>query len=198
VASVLASMGPPVHDAVVRRVHDPATRHAMCAGIASAEADADARRALMDVPPSDRDDEACVDTVGRAAAVDDAVLGWLGRQAEPGLLGAASRERSLGCVKLHAMWSDALATRPPTIYPALAVPLGHAVTRCAREMDPLLADTVRHKPDARALVVRAIDPFAFYEGSLEATCAALRGTGRLSDAVASDRLADALSHTCRQ
>jgi hypothetical protein len=199
VTEVLASIGPAAHAAIVRRLVDPATRGSMCRGIASKQADADAQQALLDVPADARDDEACVDAAVGLAAAGDAAVTWLAERGEPGLLGAAGKDKRLGCPKLRDAWTKAFAARPRDTYPALAVPLGYATRRCAAEMDGLLADLLVHRPAARGVVVRAIDPFGPYRGALRRTCAALRSVGPISDTeVVRDRAADTLSHACTQ
>jgi hypothetical protein len=199
VSSALAAIGAPAHDVVVRRLGDASTRGAMCRGIASRDANADARRALMDAPESGRDSPSCVDAVVSIAADDDVTLGWLAEKAEPGLLGAAGKEERLPCARLHVAWTKALAARPAEIYSALTVPLGYAVKRCTPEMDGVVADAIVHLPATHAFVVEAIDPFTGYGNALRATCAALpsiAGGGR-DNAVVRERARDALNHACK-
>ncbi|HEY3822254.1 MAG TPA: hypothetical protein VGL81_34050 [Polyangiaceae bacterium] len=198
VSGALAALGKPAHDAVVRRLGDASTRGAMCRGIASKDADADARKALMDAPESGRDSPSCVDAVVSLAAADDVTLGWLAETAEPGLLGAAGKEERLPCARLHVVWTKALAARPAQVYSALTVPLGYAVKRCTPEMDGVLADAIAHLPATHAFVVEAIDPFTGYGDALRATCAALPmvASGR-DPAVVRERANDALNHACK-
>jgi hypothetical protein len=199
VASALAAVGPATHDAVVRRMADASTRGAMCRGVASQGADADARKALLEAPQTSRDAPSCVDAVVSVAAGDDAALAWLGEKGEPGLLGAAGKDDRMPCARLHVAWTRALAARPPAIYSALVVPLGYAVKRCTAEMDGVVADAITHLPAAHAFVVEAIDPFEGYGKSLRATCAALpliAGGGR-DAAVVRERANDALNHACK-
>jgi hypothetical protein len=202
VSSVLASIGPPSRDTIVRRLEDAATRGAMCRGVASKAADPDARRALLSVPERARDAPACVDAVVRVAASDDAALAWLATSGEPGLLGAAGSNAAFPCPRLHVAWSKALASRPAETYSALTVPLGYAVKRCTAELDGVLADAIVHLPATRAVVVEAIDPFGGYGGALKATCAALPavadGTrGSRDSAIVRERAADAENHACK-
>lgn len=198
VASTLASMGTTAHAAVVRRLQDASTRGAMCRGIASKDADPDARKALLAVPVAARDADACVDAVVRIASDDPQTLGWLADQGEPGLLGAASKTDTLSCANLHVLWARVLTARPAEVHSALTVPLGYAVKRCAAEMDGVLADAIVHVPAARPLVVQAIDPFTGYGNALKATCAALPGVASGGDsALVRERAADALAHACK-
>jgi hypothetical protein len=197
-AAVLASAGKASHDAVVRRLADKATRGAMCGGIASPVADADARSTLRNVPAESRDDASCVGAVVTLAATDDATMRWLAQAAEPGLLGAASKLPTLDCVRLHRVWADALAARDSTQAAALAVPLSNAVKRCPAQLDGVLADALRSRPDAQAAVTGALDPFSPDDAQLKATCAALPmvATGRATP-IAKERAADTLAHGCK-
>jgi hypothetical protein len=198
VSSVLASVGKPAHEAIVRRLGDASTRGAMCRGIASKDAEPDARKALMDAPESGRDSPSCVDAVVSLASEDDATLWWMAEKGEPGLLGAASKEERLPCARLHVAWTKALTTRPVEIYSALTVPLGYAVKRCTPEMDGVLADAIAHLPATHAFVVEAIDPFTGYGNALRATCAALPMiAGGRDAAVVRERANDALNHACK-
>ena len=198
VSSALASVGKPAHDAIVRRLGDASTRGAMCRGIASKDAEPDARKALMDAPESGRDSPSCVDAVVSLASEDDATLGWLAEKGEPGLLGAASKEERLPCARLHVAWTKALTTRPVEIYSALTVPLGYAVKRCTPEMDGVLADAIAHLPATHAFVVEAIDPFTGYGNALRATCAALPMiAGGRDTALVRERANDAMNHACK-
>jgi hypothetical protein len=196
-AAVLATAGPAAHDAVVRRLADKTTRGAMCGGIALGGASADARTTLRAVPTTSRDDEACVGAVTTLAAIDEATLRWLEDEAEPGLLGAASRLSTLDCPRLQRVWAGALATRGAAQAASLTVPLSFAVKRCPAVMDGVLADAIRTKPETQASVLGAIDPFSADDASLRATCAALPlvVTGRASPVV-KERASDALAHGC--
>jgi hypothetical protein len=199
VSSTLASVGPRAHDAVVRRLVDASTRGAMCRGIASTSADADARRVLLAVPQAGRDSPSCVDAVVRAAADDDAALAWLALLAEPGLLGAAGTSSAFPCARLHVAWSKALASRPVEIDSPLTVPLGYAVKRCPAQLDGVLADAIVRLPATRPIVIEAIDPFGAYDGALQATCAALPAVaeGGRDTAIVRERANDTLSHACK-
>ena len=198
VASALASIGLPARAAVERRLVDASTRGSMCVGIASPRADDDARKALIGVPEIARDAPACVDAVVRVAADDEATLTWLAGRGEPGLLGAAGKSAAMPCARLHVAWVQAFAARTVNSYPALTVPLGYAVTRCAPEMDGVLADAIVHLPAAHGVVVEAIDPFASYGDALRATCAALQAiAGGRDTPVVRERATDALTHTCK-
>jgi hypothetical protein len=196
-AIVLASVGPIARAAIDRRLLEPSTRNTMCMGIASTDADPIARTALTETTEAGRDAPACVDAVVAAAAVDDAVLVWVAERAETGLLGAASRERTLPCAKLGRAWAGAFATRPRETYPALTVPLGRALARCTSDLDGVVADTLRRAPATHPLIVQAIDPWADYGGALRATCATLSPLLQSKDpAAVRERASDALAHTC--
>ncbi len=198
VADTLASVGPSARAVVERRLVDASTRGAMCAGIASRYGDADARSALFSVPQGSRDAPACVDAVVRLAVDDDWALSWLAERGEPGLLGAAGKSGVLSCARLHVAWVKALAARPAKLYPALAVPLGYAITRCPAQIDGILADSIVHSPAAHGVVMQAIDPFANYEDGLHATCAALPAIASGTDsAVIRERANDAMTHICK-
>jgi len=198
VSSALASVGPPAHDAIVRRLADASTRGSMCRGIASTDADPDARKTLLAAPVASRDADACVDGVVHIASEDAPTLTWLAEQGEPGLLGAASKSETIPCPKLHVLWARVLATRSSDAYSALTVPLGYAVKRCATDMDGVLADAIANLPATRPVVVAAIDPFTGYGTALKATCAALPTVvaGRDS-AIVRERASDALVHVCK-
>jgi hypothetical protein len=170
----------------------------MCGGIASPNADADARMALRNVPSSSRDDASCLGAVVMLAASDDAMMRWLAQVAEPGLLGAASKSGTLDCVRMHRIWADALAARDSTQAAALTVPLSSAVKRCPARMDGVLADALKSRPDAQAAVIGALDPFSPDDSQLKATCAALPAiaTGHASP-IAKERAADAVAHGCK-
>jgi hypothetical protein len=198
VAGALASIGPPAHEIVVRRLVDPATRGPMCRVLAGdANADADARKALLEVPTTARDDDACVEAVVGMAAADDEALAWLAERGETGLLGAAGKDKRLACPRLKVAWASALATRPKDVYPALSVPLGYATRRCASDLDGVLADTLLHRSAARGVVVMGLDPYAFNAGSLTATCAALRSIGSIGGTqLLRERVSDTLAHAC--
>jgi hypothetical protein len=198
VSGVLASAGAAAHDAIARRLVDASTRPAMCRGIASRDADAEAHRVLFGVPEAARDSPACVDAVVRIAADDDVALGWLAGQGEPGMLGAAGKEDVLPCARLHVAWTKALTSRARETHSALTVPLAYAVKRCPAEMDGVLADAIVHLPETRGVVVTAIDPFDRYGGALHATCAALpMVAGGRDSPIVKERANDALTHACK-
>jgi hypothetical protein len=151
------------------------------------------------VPESARDAPACVDAVVRVAAGDETALMWLAERGEPGLLGGAGKNDAMPCARLHVAWARAFASRPTSAYPALEVPLGYAVTRCAVQMDGVLADAIVHMPAAHRVVVNAIDPFATYGDGLHATCAALPkviASGQ-DTPIIRERANDALTHACK-
>lgn len=197
IAGVLASIGPQAHAAVERRLLDPKTRGAMCDGITLPEASGDARSLVLAVPPEARDHPSCVGLVIDMAGSDDAVLGWLASNAEPGLLGATAKS-TLACPRLATVWQKALSTRPPETHAALTVPLQQSIRRCTAALDPVLAELLAKAPRARTCIMQAIDPFGGELAELAQTCAALRaGYTNGEGARIRERARDALSHGCK-
>jgi hypothetical protein len=196
-AAVLAAAGPAAHEAVVHRLNDKATRGAMCGGIAGPNGSADARAALRAVPSASRDDATCVTSVVTVASTDDVTLHWLAREAEPGLIGAASRLSTLDCSRAQRLWTEAIAVRARVLGNALTVPLSDAIKRCPAAMDGVLADAIRTKPDAVATVVGAFDPFSPDDAALRATCQALPlVASSAATPVTKERAANAVLHGC--
>jgi hypothetical protein len=196
--SLLASVGPPAHAAVERRLKDGASRRAMCSGIAAPDASQDARNTLLAVPASSRDDAACVTAVVAFTAADDAPTPWLATNAEPGLLSSVAKSTDVPCARLHTLWAKALVERPPGVYSALTVPLSFSIKRCPDAMDGVLGDAIQRVPAVRATIVNAVDPFGGETSQLKVTCEALPIVTRGSDAgIVSERANDALQHGCR-
>jgi hypothetical protein len=198
VSTGLASVGVAGKDAVERRLADGSTRAAMCRGIASPEASAEARKSLMTVPAASRDNGYCVDAVVKIAVDDDETLAWLATSSEPGILGAAGKNELMPCPRLHTVWSKALAERGADAYTALVVPLSNALKRCPKELDGVLADAITRTPASQFVVAGAIDPFGSYSGNLKATCAALPAIANNAKAqpVSRERARDAIAHSC--
>lgn len=197
IAGVLASIGPLAHGAVERRLVDAKTRKAMCDGIALPEASGDARSLVLAVAPASRDDPSCVALIIDLAANEDAVLGWLAANAEPGLLTATAKS-NLPCPRLAAVWQKALTTRPPEAHPALAVPLQLSVRRCNKDLDPILGDLLAKAPRARATILKAIDPFGGELGEMSETCKALRAGYANGEApLIRERARDAVASGCK-
>jgi hypothetical protein len=199
IASVLASAGPAATAAVARRLEDSATRGAMCRGIGSPDASADARRVLMTVPATSRDHASCIEAALKMAAENDAALDWLATKAEPGLLSAAGRSEEFPCPRIKSLWTSAFASRPFAAHATLTVPLMNAVARCGPQMDPVLADALGRWPVTHTLIATAIDPYGAETASLKATCTALHAVAsNTSDsALVRGRASDALTHGCR-
>jgi hypothetical protein len=196
-ASVLASVGPEGDAPVTRRLEDATTRGAMCRGIGSPDASVDARRVLMNVPASSRDDASCVEAVLKFASDDDAALDWLARSSEPGLLSAAGSHDEFPCARLKPLWASALATRPAATHSMLTVPLLSSVRRCASTLDPVLAEGLDHDPAAYALIVSGIDPYGAETQDLHTTCAVLRsGAGARGSSLTRERASEAIAHGC--
>lgn len=198
IAGVLASVGPPAHAAVERRLRDPKTRSAMCDGIGLPEASADARGLVLGVGPEARDQPSCVGVVLGLATREDPVLDWLAKTSEPGLFGAAARSE-MPCPRLAAAWKKALVERPAAEQPALVVPLKLGLGRCATALDPVLAETMGAVPAARATVVQALDPFSAEISDLKATCATLKQRWMSAESPrVRERAEDALANGCRR
>jgi hypothetical protein len=198
VAAVLASVGPAAHSLVERRLTDAKTRGAMCDGIGSPDASGDAKSTLLAVPIESRDAASCVDVVLELARNEDAVLGWLAVNAEPGLLSAAGKNPTLPCPRLQVAWKRALTERAPATFAALTVPLSYAVKRCATALDATLADLITNAPSARTPIVMALDPFGTETTDLATTCKVLPIVERGGDArVVRERAGDTLGHACQ-
>ncbi len=198
VASVLASAGAPAAGAVQRRLDDATTRGAMCRGIGSPDASEEARKVLMTAPVASRNDESCVQAVLRIAVLNDAMLGWLARAAEPGLLGAAGRSEEFPCPRLKAMWTTALDTRSLADTSGLTVPLTSALDRCSRDLDPLLAEAIGKSAATHPLIVSAIDPYGSGIADLKETCSTMRSIAYGRDnPIVRERAEQALTHGCR-
>lgn len=197
IAGVLASIGPQAHAAVDRRLVDVKTRKAMCDGIALPEASGDARSLVLAVAPGSRDDPSCVALIIDMAANEDAVLGWLAANAEPGLLTATAKS-NLPCPRLATVWQKALTARPPEAHPALAVPLQLSVKRCNKDLDPVLGDLLAKAPRSRATILKAIDPFGGDLTDMRETCKALRaGYANGESPLIRERARDAVTTGCK-
>jgi hypothetical protein len=197
IAGVLASIGPQAHAAVDRRLVDPKTRKAMCDGIALPEASGDARSLVLAVAPGSRDDPSCVALIIDMAANEDAVLGWLAANAEPGLLTATAKS-NLPCPRLATVWQKALTSRPPEAHPALAVPLQLSVKRCNKDLDPVLGELLAKAPRSRATILKALDPFGGDLTDMSETCKALRAGYANGEApLVRERARDAMTNGCK-
>jgi hypothetical protein len=197
VAGLLASVGPPAHDVLLRRMQDAKTRPAICHGISLPGASADAKALLFAAPLSGRDDAACVDAVLALAANDDAALAWLASHGEPGLLTAAAKG-DLNCTRLATVWEKGLLERAADTHASLIVPLKFAAQRCSRELDSILAHLLLKAPRARMCITQALDPYSGEWSDLRQTCAALRERWALGETASTrERVEDALAHGCR-
>jgi hypothetical protein len=198
IGSVLASVGPAGDLAVMRRLEDPTTRGAMCRGISSPDSSADARRVLMRVSPTSRDDAYCVEAVLKLAIENDTALEWLASTAEPGLLSAAGSHNEFPCARLKPLWATALATRPQATRTTLTVPLLSSVSRCAATLDPVLSEGLLHDPAAYDLIVGGIDPYGTETQDLKATCATLRSSaGTRGTSITRGRAIEAIRRGCQ-
>jgi hypothetical protein len=173
IAGILASIGPAAHATVERRLIDPKTRGAMCDGIALPEASGDAKSVLLAVPTDARDHPSCVTTVIDMAATENVVLDWISTGAEPGLLSVAAKS-TLPCPRLATMWNKALTERAPETQSALTVPLQRSLSRCAPQLDPVMAELLAKAPRSRATIVQAIDPYGTELSNMKETCTALK------------------------
>lgn len=197
-ASVIASAGEAAVPAVTRRLEDPTTRGAMCRGIGSPDSSPEARRDLLRVVASSRDDASCIDAVLKLAQDSDATLAWLGTSAEPGLLSSAGGREEFPCARLKALWVTVLATRPAVAHPTLAVPLRNSVRRCAATLDPVLSESLLHDPMNYDLIVSGIDPYAAETQDLRLTCTVLSSSaGGRGSSLTRERASEAMSHGCR-
>jgi len=195
VAGVLASIGPPAHAHVERRLVDPKTRGAMCDGVTLPEASGDAKSLVLAVPAEARDHASCVSAVLTMAETENVVLEWLATGAEPGLLSATAKS-TLACARLTTVWGRALVERPAETHAALAVPLQLSIKRCGAALDPVLADLLAKAPRSRACILQALDPFAELS-DMKQTCKSLRsGWVAGESARVRERAADALAHGC--
>ena len=198
VASLLASMsGPQPEAAMERRLADAATRGAMCRGVGSADSSDGARAALMRVPPESRDDAGCLEAVTMLASSDPKVFDWLAGASEVGLLRGVGKSSGMPCPKLAELWKAALEKRPSKDAPALAIPLGVGIDRCARELDPMLAEKL-DQGDVATVIIDAVDPFKASTHDLKTTCGALEraSTNKKVPRRSQERAQDALSHGC--
>jgi hypothetical protein len=194
IAGILASIGPPAHATIEKRLVDPKTRSAMCDGIGLPEASPDAKAALRSVSADGRDAPSCVTDVLDVAGTDDATLDWVATSAEPGLLGAAAKS-TLPCPRTAVMWKKALGERSPNA--AMTVPLNRSIGRCSAAMDPVLAELLAKAPRARPTIVAAIDPFGSELAGMSQTCAALkRGSASGETALIRERASDAVQQGC--
>jgi hypothetical protein len=197
VAGVLASIGPQAHAPVERRLVDPKTRKAMCDGIALPEASGDARSLVLAVAPESRNDDSCVTLIIDMAANEDAVLGWLATNAEPGLLTATAKS-NLTCPRMATVWQKALTARPVETHAALAVPLQLSVRRCTSALDPVLGELLAKAPRSRATIIRAIDPFSGDLADMHETCKSLRaGYANGESPLIRERARDAIANGCK-
>lgn len=195
-AGILASIGPPAHSTIERRLADPKTRGVMCEGIVLPEASGDAKSVLLFVPPEARDHPACVSAVITMAATEDVVLGWLATGAEAGLLGVAAKS-TLPCPRLATIWSRALTERGPEGRAAMSVPLQRSIARCSPVLDPVLAELLAKAPRARATIIQALDPYGTELHVMKQTCAALKqGYARGESAKVRERASDAIQRSC--
>ncbi|MBX3215162.1 MAG: hypothetical protein KF850_24210 [Labilithrix sp.] len=196
IAGLVASVGPAAHATVERRLVDAKTRGAMCDGIALPEASGDAKSVLLAVPTDARDHPSCVTAVVDMAATEDVVLDWIATGAEPGLLGVAATS-ALPCPRLAKVWRRALSERPAEVHAALTVPLQRSLSRCASQLDPVLAELLAKAPRARVAIVQALDPYGTELASMKETCEALaQGYVNGESALVRERADDARSRGC--
>jgi hypothetical protein len=198
VASLLASMTGPTSDAAIeRRLGDAKTRGAMCRGVGSADSSEGARAVLMKAPPEHRDDVGCSEAITQLAATDAKVFDWLATESEVGLLRVVGKSSGMPCAKLSDLWKEALEKRPAKDAPALGIPLGAGIERCAQALDAMLAEKL-DQGGATTIVIDGVDPYKASTHDLKATCVALgraandRNVPRRSQ----ERAQDAIAHGC--
>jgi hypothetical protein len=170
----------------------------MCAGIASPDSSPDARAVLTSVPTEARDHQTCLDAIAQIAAEDDTILPWLGTKAEPGVLGALSKNPIMPCTRIHLVWARAVAERPQAEHHGLVVAMGTAIKRCPKTMDGVVANALS-KGVALGLVVEALDPYAGETTELTAMCTSLK-TAPLagSSALVREHASDVNMHACHK
>lgn len=196
-AAVIASVGPAARLTVERRLADPTTRGAMCDGLRTEAATADAKSALLAVSPALRDHASCVAAVVQMAKVHDNVLSWLATSGEAGLV-SATTNGDLVCARVAILFQEALEKRTRETLGALAVPLAAAMKRCPRLMDEVTSDALERVPTSRACVLSAIDPYSAGLAEMPKTCAALRGGFlRAESPLHREKAEDALARGCR-
>jgi hypothetical protein len=196
--ALLASIGPPAHAAVERRLKDGASRGAMCSGISAPDTSPDARAVLLAVPSESRDHTLCVIAVVVMAVTDDATITWLASSAEPGLISSVAKASNVPCARIHTLWTKAFAGRTAQIYSALTVPINLSIKRCTDIMDGVLSDALQHVPGVRATIVQAIDPYGPETGQLKETCKLLLGIANGADApIVRERALDQVQHGCK-
>jgi hypothetical protein len=197
IAAVLASVGPDADATLVRRLADSSTRGAICRGIGSPDAAPSARRVLMSVPVTSRDDESCVEAALIGAVRDDPALDWLATNAEPGLMSAAGAREAFPCARLATLWSKAFATRAAEAAATLTVPLHNAIARCGRALDPVLAPALSKSLAEYELIIAGLDPFGTEVQDLPQTCAALKPLYQVQgSAFTRERSRAAVVHGC--
>ena len=198
VAAALVSVGAAAHDAVEKRMADATTRGLVCRAMTGPSASEDARKSLLSVPMSSRDDSYCVQAVVKLATTDDGVLTWLSSFGEPGILSAAGDSELFPCSRLAALWTKAFTERSVDLYTALVVPLNHALKRCPGELDAPVSSALTAHPAATSMITGALDPFVSYGGKLVNLCAALPAVARTSASpFTRERARDALAGACK-
>ncbi len=177
--SALASApGPDVPHLIELRLADAGTREAMCNGLGTDASTKEARAVFMRVPDSSRDAPTCPAAAARMATHDDDVLAWLAKTAESGLLRGVGTSDWLACDRVAKLWTMALGSREHAVFGALAVPLGAAIKRCAKALDPMLSGALVSDAASQTLAVTAIDPHDPSVMDLAASCAALPNVAR--------------------
>ncbi len=195
VAAMLASTG--AGAVVAERLRDNTTRANMCRGLGAPDASGAARKVLVSEPEESRNDPACVDSLVEIAKTDEPTLTWLAERGEPGLMSGASKGDSMACPRLAKLWAHTFERRPAAAYASLAVPLAHAIKRCAVPLDDVLAGAIAKSSATAPLVIAGVDPFGAETSQLAKTCKALPGALRSVTGRTRDRAADTLSNGCK-
>jgi hypothetical protein len=177
-APLASASGAAAKSAVDERLRDARTRDSMCAGLGSDKSSKDARTVFVSAAVSSRDAPSCANAAARMAARDDDVLSWVAKTAEPGLLRAAGESSAMPCDRLGRLWTQALAARDHASYGALGIPLGAAVKRCPKDLDPTLAGALGSDAESQTLAVMGVDPSDATRAKLPLVCAAVARVGR--------------------
>lgn len=199
--ALITSLGAPSKPAVTRALDKPKLRATMCDALSSPDASREALAAFRAVAPEKRDDAACTSLAASRAETDDEMLTWLAKEAEPGLLAAASKRGSLTCPRAALVWERALASRPKEHHLQLSLELAATARRCTEAMDGVLTKALVDLDDSRAWVVSALDPGDQNLARLGRTCVALKAValgGPGTSVRTRERARDAVSRGCEK
>lgn len=166
-AELLASLGPKAIPHLRRLLDVAAARDAVCRGLASDDAAAEAKLVLVQATPEARATPLCQKTLLQHVASDVKVLDWFAGSAEAPLVEVAAAE--LACPTLAIVWERVFASAREDL-----VPLEHALTvsmgRCATALDPVVARALPSSRRMRMTILHALDVDDAHAEQLEATC----------------------------